>query len=86
MYASNLVGRKYKRRSWVQQAQAQAETIPHICHFFTQAKILENKIYTEKRVNYDKLHSKLQIFRVKSVKNYIGQFFYTDTVCGVCDK
>ena len=47
---------------------------------------MENKIYTEKRVNYDKLHSKLQIFRVKSVKNYIRQFFYTDTVCGVCDK
>ena len=22
--------------------------IPHICHFFTQAKFLENKIYTEK--------------------------------------
>ena len=21
--------------------------IPHICHFFTQAKFLENKIYTE---------------------------------------
>ena len=68
--------------------------------FFTQAKFLENKIYTEKRVNcdklhsklpilrvnYDKLHSKLPIFRVKSVKIYTGQFFYTDTVCGVCDK
>ena len=27
--------------------------IPHICHFFTQAKFLENKIYTEKRVNYN---------------------------------
>ena len=24
-------------------------TIPHICHFFTQAKFLENQIYTEKR-------------------------------------
>ena len=23
-------------------------TIPHICHFFTQAKFLENKIYTKK--------------------------------------
>ena len=49
--------------------------IPHICHFFTQAKFLENKIYTEKRVNYNKLHSKLPIFRVKSVKIYTGQFF-----------
>ena len=29
--------------------------IPHICHFFTHTKFLENKIYTEKRVNYDKL-------------------------------
>ena len=49
--------------------------------FFTQAKFLENKKYTKKRVNYDKLnskmpilgvnynklHSKLPIFRVKSV-------------------
>ena len=24
-------------------------TIPYICHFFTWAKVLENKIYTEKR-------------------------------------
>ena len=62
-------------------------SIPHICHFFTQAKFLENKIYTEKRVNYDKIHSKLPfflryydkihsklpIFRVKSVKIYTGQ-------------
>ena len=60
-----------------------------VCHFFTQAKFLENKIYTKKRVyydklhsklpilrvNYDKLHSKLPIFRVKSVKIYTGQFF-----------
>ena len=57
--------------------------------FFTQAKFLEYKIYTEKRVNYnklhselpilrvnyDKLHSKLPILRVKSVKIYTGQFF-----------
>ena len=61
--------------------------------FFTQAKFLENKIYTEKRVNYDKLHSKLPIlrvnydklhsklpiFRIKSVKIYTGQFFFTQT-------
>ena len=66
-------------------------TIPHICHFFTQVKFLENKINTEKRVNYDKLHSKLPILRVnydklhsklptfcvKSVKIYTGQFFFT---------
>ena len=65
--------------------------IPHICHFFTQAKFLENEIYTEKRVNYnklhsklpilrvnyDKLHSKLPIFRVKSEKNYTGQKKFT---------
>ena len=65
----------------------QRSFIPHICHFFTQAKFLENKIYTEKRVNYDKLHSKLPILRVnhdklysklpifcvKSVKIYTGQ-------------
>ena len=28
--------------------------IPDICHFYTQARFLENKIYTEERVNYDK--------------------------------
>ena len=32
------------------------------------------------------LHSKLPIFRVKSVQIYTRQFFYTDTVCGVFDK
>ena len=62
--------------------------------FFTRAKFLENKIYTEKRVNYDKLHSKLPIlrvnydklhsklpiFRVKSVKIYTGQCFFTQTL------
>ena len=67
----------------------EVQPIPHICHFFTQAKFLENEIYTEQRVNYDKLHSKLPIlrvnydklhsklpiFRVKSVKIYIGHFF-----------
>ena len=56
---------------------------------FTRAKFLENKIYTEKtrklRQNtqkianflryYGKIHSKLPIFRVKSVKIYTGQFF-----------
>ena len=60
--------------------------------FFTQVKFLENRIYTEKRVNYYKLyskyyrlHSKLPIFRVKSVQIYTGQFFYTGTACGACD-
>ena len=55
--------------------------------FFTRAKFLVNKIYTEKarklRQNtqkianflryYGKIHSKLPIFRVKSVKIYTGQ-------------
>ena len=55
--------------------------------FFTQAIFLENKIYTEKKHKlrqntqkianflrcYGKIHSKLPIFRVKSVKIYTGQ-------------
>ena len=46
----------------------------HICHFFTRAKFLEDKIYTKKkRVNYDKIHRKLPIFCVTSEKNYTGQ-------------
>ena len=63
------------------------DPIPHVCHFFTQANFLENKDYTEKRVNYDKLHSKLPILRinygklpifcVKSLKIYNGQKKFT---------
>ena len=59
--------------------------------FFTQAKFLENKIYPKKtrkiRQNtqkiakflryYGKIHSKLPIFRVKSVKIYTGQKKFT---------
>ena len=59
--------------------------------FFTLAKFLENKIYTEKtrklRQNtqkianflryYGKIHSKLPIFRDKSVKIYTGQKKFT---------
>ena len=54
--------------------------------FFTRTKFLENKIYTEKTRKlqqntqkianflryYGKIHSKLPIFRVKSVKIYTG--------------
>ena len=49
--------------------------IPDICHFFTQAKFLENKIYTKKRVNYDKIHSKLPIFCVIMAKYTVDQHF-----------
>ena len=50
--------------------------IPHICLFFTHANFLENKIYTEKRVNYDKIHSKLPIFCVITAKYTVNcQFF-----------
>ena len=61
--------------------------------FFTQSKFLENKIYTKKtrtlRQNtqqianflryYGKIHSKLPIFRVNSVKIYTMQIFFTQT-------
>ena len=68
--------------------------IPDICHFFTQAKFLESKIYTEKtrklrqntqlianfwRYYYGKIHSKLPKFCVKSEKIYIGQKKFTRT-------
>ena len=44
--------------------------------FFTQAKFLENKIYTKKRVNYDKIHRKLPIFCVITAKYTVNcQFF-----------
>ena len=54
--------------------------------FLTQAKFLENKIYTEKCVNYDKLHSKFPIFRVKSVKIYTGQINLHGYIRGIRDK
>ena len=41
--------------------------------FCTRANFLENKFTPKKRVNYDKIHRKLPIFRVKSVKIYTGQ-------------
>ena len=76
------------------------QSIPHICHFFTQAKFLENKIYTKKtrklRQNtqkianflryYGKIHSKLPIFRVKSVKIYTGQKNLHENSRGFRDK
>ena len=44
--------------------------------FFTRAKFLENKIYTKKRVNYDKIHRKLLIFCVITAKYTVNcQFF-----------
>ena len=68
--------------------------------FFTQAKFLENKIYTEKKrklrqntqkiVNflgyYGKIHSKLPIFRVKSVKIYTAQKYLHENSHGFRDK
>ena len=42
--------------------------------FFTQARFLENKIYTEERVNYDK-----RILRQNSVnRDLLGQANYKD--------
>ena len=48
----------------------------YLSFLFTQAKFLENKIYTKKRVNYDKIHSKLPIFCVITAKYTVNcQFF-----------
>ena len=55
-----------------------ASIIPHICHFFTQAKILDRKFYTEERVNYGK-----RISRQNSVNcDLLAQANYTNyTLC-----
>ena len=50
--------------------------------FFTRAKFLENKIYTE----IANLHSKLPIFRVKSVKIYTGKKNLHGYTRGIRDK
>ena len=69
------VGRWYNPRD-ANYRPTSNQTIPHICHFFTRAKFLENKIYTEKPRKlqqntqkiakflryYGKIHSKLPIF------------------------
>ena len=48
--------------------------IPHICHFLYTDKILYEKIYTEKRVNYDK-----RILRQNSVnRDLLGK---ADNTC-----
>ena len=39
--------------------QKDRQIIPHICHFFTHAKLLENKIYTEKCKNYNGFCNKI---------------------------
>ena len=46
-------------------------TIPHICKFF-----YTGKIFGEENLHRN-LHSKLPIFRVKSVKIYTGQKKFT---------
>ena len=43
--------------------------IPLICHFFTWAKFLDDKIYTEKRQFFALNLYKTPLFRVKSVQN-----------------
>ena len=43
--------------------------IPLICHFFTWAKFLDDKIYTKKRQFFALNLYKTPLFRVKSVKN-----------------
>ena len=68
--------------------------------FFTRTKFLENKIYTEKtrklRQNtqkianflryYGKIHSKLPVFRIESVKIYTGQKNLHEHARGARDK
>merc|ERR1719350_2437524 len=68
--------------------------------FFTRTKFLENKIYTKKtrklRQNtqkianflryYGKIHSKLPIFCIKSVKIYTGQKKFTRIYSWLRDK
>ena len=78
-----------RERETVEQKMNVLRQTPYLIfvNFFTQAKFLEDKIYTEKtrklRQNtkkianflryYGKIHSKLPIFRDKSVKIHTGQ-------------
>ena len=45
-----VVGKNNRGTDWWYELMQVAviTNIPHICHFFTRAKFLENKIYTEK--------------------------------------
>ena len=72
---------RWKKNSWMTIHSYPPDCIGYkiildICHFFTRAKFLENKIYTKKRVNYDKIHSKLPNFCVITAKYTVNcQFF-----------
>ena len=88
------------RKKWIRCESISVWNIPDICHFFTWAKFLENKIYIEKTRNlrqntqkianflryYGKIHSKLAIFCVKSVKIYTGQKNSHENSRGFRDK
>ena len=54
-----------------------SDIIPDICHFLHGQNFWRIKFTPKKRVNYDKIHSKLPIFCVKSVKIYTGQKKFT---------
>ena len=48
------INRQQSHLSWILEMCWIIENIPDICHFFYTGKIFGEKIYTEKRVNYDK--------------------------------
>ena len=56
----------------------QVRIIPNICQFFLHEQNFWGIKFTlKKRVNYDKIQSKLPNFRIKSVKVYTGQKKFT---------
>ena len=65
--------RLHLRLHWQRQRHALCPrgglSIPFICHFFTQTKFLENKIYTEKSQFFEIYLYKTPHLRIKSVKN-----------------
>ena len=54
--------------------------------FLHEQNFLRIKFTPKKRVNYDEIHSKLPIFRVKSVKIYTGQKNLHEHARGARDK
>ena len=58
----------------------------YLSFFLHEQNFWRIKFTPKKRVNYSKIHSKLPIFRVKSLKNYTGQKNLHEHIRGVRDK
>ena len=65
------------RAIWIQHSKGILVHTWYLSFFLHEQNFWRIKFTPKKRVNYDKIHRKLPIFRVKSVKIYSGQKKFT---------